>query len=72
MGYRRGRRVGERGGKREGLRMERNSSRASEGKVDLMRQRFSESGKGGTGKEAQTWGTRGERTLEIRNQDLSE
>lgn len=35
MGYRRGRRVGERGGKREGLRMERNSSSASEGKVDL-------------------------------------
>jgi hypothetical protein len=35
MGYRRGRRVGERGGKREGLRIERNSSSASEGKVDL-------------------------------------
>lgn len=35
IGYLRGRRIGERGGKREGLRMERNSSRASEGKLDL-------------------------------------
>jgi len=35
MGYLRGWRIGERGEKREGLRMERNSSRASEGKLDL-------------------------------------
>jgi hypothetical protein len=35
IGYLRGRRMGERGGKREGLRMERNSSSASEGKLDL-------------------------------------
>jgi len=35
IGYLRGRRMGERGGNREGLRMERNSSRASEGKLDL-------------------------------------
>ncbi len=35
IGYLRGRRTGERGGNREGLRMERNSSRASEGKLDL-------------------------------------
>jgi len=34
-GYLRGRRMGERGGKRDGLRMERNSSRASEGKLVL-------------------------------------
>ena len=36
-GYLRGRRTGERGGKRDGLRMERNSSSASEGKLDLIR-----------------------------------
>lgn len=36
-GYLRGRRMGERGGKRDGLRMERNSSSASEGKLDLIR-----------------------------------
>lgn len=35
IGYLRGRRLGERGGKSEGLRMERNSSSASEGKLDL-------------------------------------
>jgi hypothetical protein len=35
IGYLRGRRMGERGGNREGLSMERNSSRASEGKLDL-------------------------------------
>jgi len=35
IGYLRGRRTGERGGKKEGLRMERNSSSASEGKLDL-------------------------------------
>jgi hypothetical protein len=35
IGYLRGRRTGERGGNREGLRMERNSSRASEGRLDL-------------------------------------
>jgi hypothetical protein len=35
IGYLRGRRLGERGGNREGLRMERNSSRASEGKLDF-------------------------------------
>ena len=35
IGYLSGRRTGERGGNREGLRMERNSSRASEGKLDL-------------------------------------
>jgi len=35
IGYLRGRRMGDRGGKKEGLRMERNSSRASEGKLDL-------------------------------------
>ena len=35
IGYLRGRRTGERGGNREGLRMERNSSSASEGKLDL-------------------------------------
>jgi hypothetical protein len=34
-GYLRGRRMGERGGKRDGLRIERNSSSASEGKLDL-------------------------------------
>jgi hypothetical protein len=36
-GYLRGRRMGERGGKRDGLRMERNSSSASEGRLDLIR-----------------------------------
>jgi hypothetical protein len=36
-GYLRGRRMGERGGKRDGLRIERNSSSASEGKLDLIR-----------------------------------
>jgi len=39
MGYLRGWRIGERGEKREGLRMERNSSRASEGKLDLAEAR---------------------------------
>lgn len=34
--------MGERGGKREGLRMERNSSSASEGKLDLIRRHVSE------------------------------
>ena len=36
-GYLRGRRMGERGGKRDGLRIERNSSSASDGKLDLIR-----------------------------------
>jgi hypothetical protein len=36
-GYLRGRRMGERGGNRDGLRIERNSSSASEGKLDLIR-----------------------------------
>jgi hypothetical protein len=36
-GYLSGRRMGERGGKRDGLRIERNSSSASEGKLDLIR-----------------------------------
>lgn len=35
IGYLRGRRMGERGGNRDGLRIERNSSRASEGKLDF-------------------------------------
>jgi hypothetical protein len=35
IGYLRGQRTGERGGNSEGLRMERNSSRASKGKLDL-------------------------------------
>jgi hypothetical protein len=35
VGYLRGRRTGERGGNWEGLRMERNFLRASEGKLDL-------------------------------------
>jgi hypothetical protein len=41
-GYLRGRRTGERGGKRDGLRMERNSSSASEGKLDLVRREIGE------------------------------
>jgi len=36
-GYLSGWRMGEHGGKRDGLRIERNSSNASEGKLDLIR-----------------------------------
>jgi len=48
-GYLRGRRMGERGGKRDGLRMERNSSSASEGKLDLIRNRLARDTKGRRG-----------------------
>jgi hypothetical protein len=44
--YLRGRSKGERGGKRDGLRMERNSSSASEGKLDLIRKQVNEGNKG--------------------------
>jgi len=49
-GYLRGRRMGERGGKRDGLRMERNSSSASEGKLDLIRKYVSEGNKRARGR----------------------
>lgn len=49
-GYLSGRSMGECGGKRDGLRMERNSSSASEGKLDLIRKYVSKGDKGARGR----------------------
>jgi hypothetical protein len=79
--YLRGQRMGERGGKRDGLRMERNSSSASEGKLDLIRKYVNEENKGagrgweGVGREdgsTFTLAMRGEILSEILTQGPSE
>jgi hypothetical protein len=73
--------MGERGGKRDGLRIERNSSSASEGKLDLIRkniskeERVNQDGKewdGDVGKYIFTLEMHGETPLGILNQGPGE